>query len=203
MLTRILPSISLIFSLSALAASSLQGQVLDDSQFVETKLISQAFKDEATIRFRDRHHGFSIQLPDTWELEEGFSDAYLDFVVVGVSPEEGPKDEFIENMNVLVEDVGNKVTLNDYLMWNLVGLMKELPRFHIHEKVVVEVNNMKMARVIYSWDLDQQRTVTYQYIFVRNNKGYVMTFSAEPKKFTEIQKTFDAIATSFQFDRKR
>lgn len=171
-----------------------------DVDLVERSIVVQDFAGQGTIRFRDTHHGFSIQLPDSWELEEGFSDEHLDFVVVGVSPEEGPNDTFVENMNVLVEDVGDKISLNQYFMWNLIGLMQELPNFHVHEKVNVMVNDIKMSRIVYSWDLDKKRTATYQYIFVRGDKGYVLTFSADPGKFPGLRKTFDAVAHSFSFE---
>ena len=103
-------------------------------------------------------------------------------------------------MNVLVEEIGDKISLKQYFMWNLIGLMQELPNFHVHEKVNVTVNGIKMSRIVYSWDLDSKHTATYQYIFVRGDRGYVLTFSAEPVKFPGLRKTFDAVAKSFHFE---
>ncbi len=193
------------FTLQAGSKSSHRGpDPITENPFQESELTAQAaidqdYSDVQTIAFQDKVNGFEIRLPDSWELEEGFSDDYLDFVIVGVSPEEGPNDNFIENMNVLVEEIGDAVTLEEYFMWNLVGLVEELPNFKMHEKVNVEVNGIKMARVVYSWDLDHQNTATYQYIFVKGSKGYVITFSADPKKFQQMRRTFDAVATSFNF----
>ncbi len=151
------------------------------------------------VVFRDTHHGFTVEVPDNWSLEEGFSDDSLDFVVIALSPEEGEADPFIENMNILVETMGERVELRDYFMWNLVGLMEELPSFHMHHKSNALVNGIRMALIVYSWDLEKEKTATYQYIFVRGKKGYVITFSAEPKNFERYRDTFDRIAASFQF----
>jgi len=180
--------------------TQLFGNDLSEPQLVERTEVRAEFRNIATMKFRDRHHGFSVQLPDDWELEEGFSDKYLDFVIVGVSPEEGANDPFIENMNVLVEEIGDEMSIQQYFMWNLAGLMQELPQFQVHEKINVTVNGIPMARIVYSWNLDNKRTVTYQYIFVRGDQGYVLTFSSEPNKFNRLRGMFDAVAKSFEFE---
>jgi hypothetical protein len=155
-----------------------------------------------TIAFRDAQHGFTLQIPDTWEMKEGFSEASLDFVLIATSPMQGEKDPFIENMNVLVEDIKNEkmYNLENYLLWNLVGLMEELPKFVLQDKADVEINGIKMARLTYQWEMNGVKTITYQYIFTHLKKGYVMTFSAQPEEFKANQPVFDQIAKSMKFE---
>jgi hypothetical protein len=198
-LTTMLTLCTALVATTAYSADNLTPNPFNEQSLVDRVEIVEDFSDIDTISFKDRLHGFEVKLPDEWELEQGFSDKNLDFVIVGVSPSDGPNDRFIENMNVLVEEIGNDVNLEEYFMWNLIGLVQELPNFRMLEKANVEVNGIQMARVVYSWDLDHQKTATYQYIFVKENKGYVITFSAEPKKFTAMRRTFDAVATSFEF----
>lgn len=152
-----------------------------------------------TVTFRDAHHGFLINLPDTWQLQEGATEQGFDFVVVAMSPAENESDTFIENMNVLVEEMKKDVSQDDYFAWNLSGLIQQLPGFSLQEKSNVVVDGIKMSRVKYAWGAEKEKTVTYQYIFVHGKKGYVITFTAQPNTFDEYRETFDKIAESFKF----
>lgn len=182
-------ALALIALAAPLVAAETSGQ--NKSQMGETN----------GVVFNDSHHGFRILIPDSWRLEEGFSDQHLDFVVIGMSPTEGPNDRFVENMNILVETLDKPTNNQEYFMWNLVGLMEELPEFQMHEKDDIEINGVAMSRIAYSWKMDTQRTFTYQFIFVKDQKGYVMTFSSEPEQFDSYRRTFDGIAASFAFQK--
>lgn len=193
-------------SLTVACSASLSAQVLNtetasqfDAQFYD-RLDTRGAEAEHTKVFKDPLHKFQVELPDSWSLGEGFSDKRLDFVVIALSPEDQQKDPFIENMNILVEDLGKEVALKDYFMWNLVGLMQELPNFQMHEKDNALVNGVKMQVLVYSWDMDTEKTATYQFIFVKGTKGYVITFSAQPDKFEDYRPIFNRIASSFEFE---
>lgn len=205
---------SFIFGLSALCiacAGSLGAETLTDAtkaeqlkkfdaQFYGALKTTPAVEDSYTKVFKDPLHKFQVELPDNWSLGEGFSDKRLDFVLIALSPEDQQADPFIENMNILVEDLGKEVALREYFMWNLVGLMQELPNFHMHEKSNATVNGVQMQVLVYSWDLQSETTATYQFIFVKGTKGYVITFSAQPDKFEDYRPVFDRIAASFDFE---
>lgn len=195
-ITTLLTSLTLCFvyshGLQASADSSFDKQFYNEIKPTGQEIYTKTFSDPL--------HKFQMEIPDTWSIGEGFSNQKLDFVVIALSPEDQAQDPFIENMNVLVEDLGKPVTLDEYFMWNLVGLMQELPKFHMHEKTNVVVNGVKMAVLAYSWDLEKEMTATYQFIFVKDQKGYVITFSAHPSNFKDYKPTFDRIANSFTFD---
>lgn len=153
-----------------------------------------------SIVFSNAFHKFSVEFPDTWELEQGFSSEGLDFVVVALSPSEGEGDKFIENMNILVEELTEAVPLDQYFDWNLRGLKQELPGFTVKDQSKVEIDGVPMVRIAYTWTVDDSETSTYQYIFVKENKGFVLTFSSNPEKFEQYRPTFDKIARSFDFE---
>lgn len=198
LLTTLLTTLSCLLVVDSVSLEAAKADQSFEDHFYRE--VNSSHSEIYTKTFNDPLHDFRLEIPEDWTIGEGFSNQKLDFVVIALSPEDRKEDAFIENMNVLVEDLGKPVTLEQYFMWNLVGLMQELPSFHVHEKGNVMVDGVKMAVVVYSWDLEKEKTATYQFIFVKDDKGYVITFSAEPEQFDEYRPTFDTIARSFSFN---
>lgn len=150
--------------------------------------------------FQDAQYRFAVEVPDTWDIQEGYAEQNLDFVMIAMSPEEGPRDRFIENMNILVDSIGHPMSSKDYFNQNLRGVMQDLPNIELREQSQVTVNGVPMHKAVYTWSGDASRITTYQFIFVRADKGYVITFTTEPGSFQRFRPVFDDIVKSFAFN---
>ena len=81
-------------------------------------------------RYYIKDEGFSIKFPDKWEIKEGF----MGTAVLALSQQEGPADIFQENVNVVVEQLAGKSSIEEYLQINLTNMRKLLTDFEEYKK---------------------------------------------------------------------
>lgn len=143
-------------------------------------------------------YGFTVDVPSTWKQQQGMVQEGIEFVVIALSPAEDAKDAFFENVNILVEKLDKEYTLDEYYNANLQGLTQNIVNFNLVEQKNVDINAVPAMRIEYTWG-DSSKVTTYQFIFVKGDKGFVVTFTATPDTFAKYQPVFDKIANSLKF----
>ena len=109
---------------------------------------------------------------------------------------ENEKDLFIENINLLIQDLkGYQIDLNQYvkITENQVNENGKLI-----ESKKMNLNGAETQVMTYEANLSNRNLKFYQYIVVKNEKAFVLTYSAEVEKFElylqETKKVFNSFS---------
>lgn len=136
--------------------------------------------------------GYTIETPDGWSVREGFMGTdYL-----AQRPPEG-KDQFLENINVVLENIPEGVESQVYVDANIQNIenMSGEPII-AHEQV--QLNGRQADKIEYTLTFGAMNLHNDAYLIVENQAGYIITLStlagASREKWnpilTEVARTF-------------
>jgi hypothetical protein len=117
-----------------------------------------------------------------------------EFVIL--TEKEGENDEFIENINLLIQNLkGYKIDLNQYVKISEGQVNKN---GELIESKRVNLNNSEIHILNYKANLNGNDLKFYQYLLIKNEKAFVLTYTAEIDKFDiffpEIIKIFNSFS---------
>ena len=168
----------------------------EDSQAktVTTKTTSHQAA-SAPAKFVDKLNGFSIELPAGWEQQKD----QMGSAIMAISPMDGPKDTFRENINVVVEVLKEKLTTKDYFNASQEVIKKVFTDFKSEKSGQTKIDGHDFMWTIFSHRLGTVRARVLQYVVVNKDKAYVITCSSEPDKFNQYMPKFEASIKTFKF----
>jgi len=150
---------------------------------INAESINDSQKSEETKSagtYNSPYFNFSINYPLSWRVKEN------DGIVVFGSPQESGTDDFIENVNVVVEDLSfNPMTLNDYTTKSLMNFPKLLPNFELLQQGNTEIDNKESSFIVYSDRRGDLKAKFKAYMLISHDKAYVMTYGAKENEFNE------------------
>jgi hypothetical protein len=117
-----------------------------------------------------------------------------EFVIL--TEKEGENDAFIENINLLIQNLkGYKIDLNQYVKISEGQVNKN---GELIESKRVNLNNSEIHILSYKANLNGNDLKFYQYLLIKNEKAFVLTYTAEIDKFDiffpEIIKIFNSFS---------
>lgn len=151
-----------------------------------------------TISYESSKYGFTLKYPESWSVEAGTGS---DPVVTFLSQKETANDKFRENLFVTVTDLSSKQDLNtsDVMdMWikeNKAG--SYAATFDILSQKPVTVNDISAQQLTYTFTASGYEIKGMMTIAVKNNKAYLLSYSAEAKSFDTFTKEVNALISSF------
>ena len=140
---------------------------------------------------------FSIEAPDGWTIDDsGKNGAPLFFM--------GPVDQgFTINVNVILEEVGNAPTLEEYVTEAFSGQVQGIKERKVLSDEIIQVDgyNAYQAVVAYTFEVQggEFSTKTLQTIILRKGYAYVITGSAVDGNFSKYKETFKDIVSTVKF----
>lgn len=147
--------------------------------------------------YENSSFGFQIQYPQDWSKEEGTNNTIVTFK----SPQ-GQNDKFIENVNILTEDVSQAkgITLEDYeqAAVKIIRESSELKDFKQVESKAMTLSGVpgKAAAYTSMYVPNGLKLYTRQYFTIKNNMVYIITYTASqdnPSAFMDqVQKMVDS-----------
>ncbi len=147
-------------------------------------------------RYVNRDKGFSIRVPSGWDIEEKKMNTDL----IAVSPAESLEDTFRENFNVLEEILPKRMTTDEYYLKGM-PLFKEFAKeFVQHESGKENIDGAAFRFDLVSHQMGPLRIKVLQYLYVKDKKGYLITFSAAEDKYGLYEAMFKEIAKGFRFE---
>lgn len=144
----------------------------------------------------NKDKGYSIVFPKNWEMKEKF----MGLDVFALSPLEGDKDAFRENVNIITEDLSNPMSLDEYYSMGLVNLKTLLADFKEIDSGTIDVNGIPMKWIVYDHRMGEVRARVLQFIAVKDRRAFVITFSAMPDDFAKYRPAFEQIGKTFKFN---
>ena len=136
--------------------------------------------------------GYSLIVPEGWASEQG---TYGEFWVG--RPSEGEGDDFIENVNLMIESIPSGMNEARYLDLSKQN-MSEIPGFEMREEEAVSINGVDGMRLHYQANVYGQSIDNDAYILMEDSQAYMPTLTAREgdsrdrwmPKLTEVAQTF-------------
>ncbi len=143
--------------------------------------------------FSDKN--YSIQYPSNWELDKS---GQLGTSLFLFSPLENDKDQFKDNVNLIVQDLtGRNIDLDKF-----VEISEEQVKTMITNSTLIESTRMKNSapefhKMVYTGDQGIYNLKFEQYFWVINQQAYILTLTCEQAKFPDYKETGEKILNSF------
>lgn len=146
------------------------------------------------IKYVNTQFGFSLDRPESWTQQEG----YMGTAVLFLSPLENKNDAFMENVNVVVEDFKQPLTLKKY-----TALTVEQLKQYITDAAILSVNSMRAVHGPYSEIVYTGRQGQYELkwlcrIYLSGKRAYVVTYTAEFGQFNKYLTVANPVLSSFK-----
>jgi hypothetical protein len=127
----------------------------------------------------------SINVPLGWQAE--YKKTPYIYIVYSPAQENAT---FRENYNLTIEKLQRKYSVSEYYNAAFENLKKIIPD--------IKVIDQKDNYYIYTFTYNNVSLQQLQYIVIKNNNAYIVTFSSTPETFDNYKETFLNIAKSFE-----
>lgn len=145
--------------------------------------------------FSDKN--YSVQYPDTWVLYRA-PKMGMSFVVLSQLTD--PKDQFKENVNLLIQDLkGKNMDLKKYTELSEEQIATLVTNGKLIESKRRNENGSEFQKLIYTGDQGMYKLKFEQYYWVKNEKAFVLTLTCEASQFEKFKATGEKIMNSFKF----
>jgi PsbP len=142
---------------------------------------------------------FTIKYPKIWALD---TSKVMGSQVVLFSPIEDANDTFKENVNVMVQDLkGYNLTLKDYAELSEKQITTLVTNGKIYESKVVKTPLGECYQSTYSMEQETVKLKLMCFCYIKNEKAYLITFTALAEKFEAYKNTGVQIMNSFIFPK--
>ncbi len=150
-------------------------------------------KDGTTLEYTDESSGVKLRYPKDWTTVSG-----VDGIVVGfLAPSVDPWDSFLANVNVIVEDLSyDPMTLDEYADYGLYQL--DLAGFYVPHMEETMVAGCPAYRVLYEAYDETMGLKWLQVWTVRDNRAYVITYTAKQDQFRDHLSDVENMIESFE-----
>lgn len=142
---------------------------------------------------------YFIQYPNEWELNESGA---MGTSFILFSSLESDKDQFRENVNLLIQDLsGHAIDLDKYTEISEGQIKTMITHSQLLLSKREKEGSEEYHHLLYTGDQGIFQLQFEQYYWVRDNKAFVLTFTCEQSKIKEYKETGAAILHSFRFKK--
>jgi hypothetical protein len=153
--------------------------------------------EEKTENDKNDESAYTINAPEGWEKRDTF---YMGQKVVFMkSPLEGATDDFMENMNVITEEVGS-MEIKEYLEKNLTNMEAGLTGFERIKLYSRDINGREFWVLRYNHNYGGVPIDAKVFFAIKDGTAYVITCSAKGGKMDQWESRFDEVMNSFRLN---
>ncbi|MGD9129016.1 MAG: PsbP-related protein [Candidatus Woesebacteria bacterium] len=154
---------------------------------------------EGFLVYENDEAKISIQYPSTWETMEGF----MGSVALFRAPKESSQDMFQEHVNILLQDLSTQqdMTLEDFTDLSRKQLETLVTDFKVVEKLSkTTLSGVPAQEITYTAKQGQIDMKLYQIWAVKEEKAYIITYTAAPDGFDKEWENVQKIVDSFEIE---
>jgi hypothetical protein len=168
--------------------------------FIFSTIVGFSQSDSPTKLKNFAQNGYKLQYPSSWTLDTS-KKMEPDFFIF--SPRENDTDRFQENVNLLVQDLtGQNIDLDKYAKITERQIKELAIEGTIYEsKKIIKPGKSAYYKMVYGMTQGVFKLKIEQYYFIKNEKAFVMTFTAELNKFDSFLAAGKQILNSFVLTR--
>ena len=142
-------------------------------------------------------HLFSIQYPDTFEMDISTIMQGLHFVLS--VPKSSPDDLFRANISLAIQHLGGlNISLDYFVNFTKNQIEQHIFNGHIVESRRIRANNSEYHQLIYTGRQGEFNFKWMQRIMIRNERAFVLTFTAEQDRFDNYVEAAEKIMNTFR-----
>jgi hypothetical protein len=142
---------------------------------------------------------YFVQYPPNWELNQN---GQMGASFIFFSPLENDKDQFKENVNLLVQDLtGRNIDLDKFVEISEGQVKTMITNSTLVESTRMKSPNPEFHKMIYSGDQGIYHLKFEQYFWIINQQAYILTLTCEQTKFSDYKETGEKILNSFLFKK--
>lgn len=139
---------------------------------------------------------YSIQYPLDWIADNS---GQLGAELFLFSPEESKGDQFIESINLVIDNLpAGSTSLEKYAHKSEDELASMITNYKLLENTQLKDQNGDFQKVVYTGDHNQYKLKFIKYYWIVKDKAYVLTFTGEQDSYENYSKMTDKILSSFK-----
>lgn len=140
---------------------------------------------------------FYFSYPENWESEQNTKP---DMLLQIMEKHDNDKDQYRENMSVVVEDFGDKnYSLKKYSEAAESSFLKYLKKPNVYKTEHLKLSGKDAKRIFIDGKIGKFKLSFVQYYIVFNRKAYIITYGFEEKKKEKYLLLLNEIMKSFRF----
>jgi hypothetical protein len=145
--------------------------------------------------YKNNEYGFSINPPKGWKIQENIKMDNFTIPVAFIGPVE---KNFAVNINIYIEKI-NETTLQEYVNLNKKILTLVVSSYNLISERNTTINNHEAYELLYTAKIKNTDLAYKQIFLIKNNSGYVITFTALKDNFDKYIVVFDKSIETFIF----
>jgi len=146
--------------------------------------------------YNNSAYGISIKYPKTWKLDPK-QDPITGSVATFVSPKTGTSETSLENVNLIVENLpGQNITLDEFTH----EIKQSNKDAIIIEESKTKLSNRPAYQIIYNKKEEGYNLKRLQIWTVKDNKAYVITYTAESDKYSNYLTNAQEMISAFEIN---
>ncbi len=185
----------LIWSLLTIASLGLSA--CNNSKTANKETVTEDKKGTETKDKESGKGGFTIEAPAGWDKSD--TSVMGQQVVFIRSPRDGDGDDFMENVNVITEKVG-EIGIDEYYEKNITYMKNGLTGFERKQENTTTINGVDFKILNYGHVYVGVPIDARVYFTINNGTAYVMTCSAKGGEMGTWGGKFDEVVSTFKLN---
>lgn len=145
-------------------------------------------------------YGISIKYPQHWQ-KTGTPDRITGNLVKFTLPKQGDADTYLENLNLIILDLPEtRRELEQFTKFYLNEIEQSYQNTKIIEESKTQLATQSAYQVIYTFEEDKINVKRLQVWTVKDNKAYLITYTADIAKYSEYLSTVQTMINSFKIN---
>jgi serine/threonine-protein kinase len=139
---------------------------------------------------------YFIEYPKSWELQKPNKKG-IEFILFSAKQKIDP---FRENISLTTQVLEEGMTMESYIELTESQLRNMMKGVRVMENIYDKINNRHV--LVYSVSISGAYLTVKQHFYLRNNKMYILTFTALKKSYDDYKKIANSVLNSFKFTPK-
>lgn len=157
-------------------------------------------RNQSLETYNNTIYGISIKYPSNWE-KTGTPDRITGNVVKFISPKEAEADSFLENLNLIIQDLPeSRRELEQFTQFYLDEVQQSYPNRKILEQSKTQLANQPAYQIIYTLQEDGINIKRLQVWMVKDHNAYIITYTADVSKYSEYFQTAQTMINSLKIN---
>lgn len=184
-----------IMGLMAIAGVAPAVEATDTSQSKVIQKLARAASPNLST-YQNAANKLSIQYPRTWKKQEQI----MGLLVMFLSPKESNADKFQENLNILVRPLARPATLAEATKLGTQQMKEIISDFKLISSKTTTLGNKRANQIVFTGKQGKFNLKWMQTYTIKNNKIYVLTYTAEVGKYSSFLGTIQKTIASFRLN---
>ncbi|MGK7893960.1 MAG: hypothetical protein AB4372_10140 [Xenococcus sp. (in: cyanobacteria)] len=159
--------------------------------FIIVKTVGKTFRAKNYTSYENFTYGIVVERPKHWSIQE--ENSFLNPEIIFLSPKENNTDTFREQVKLYIEKLAIPLSLNEYTELAVQKIVSS--NSIIEPPKNISFANQEGRKVIYQDPDEMKRLEVWT---IKNQKAYIITYTAEADKFQKFAEQAETIIQSLE-----